>query len=112
MASVTTDDLLRELTTACQFASCVESFSVETSDEDILGVRVFLRDNTFINAFYNIATGKVAFAWIKEGKRLYGKDNTKMGWHVHSFGNPSAHKPCEQTDFEHFLHEVDEHLRK
>jgi hypothetical protein len=28
-------------------------------------------------------TGKTAFALIVGERRIYGKDNAKMGWHVH-----------------------------
>lgn len=107
MADVTTDDLLRRLAAACQSSALVESYAVEASDEDTLSVRVFLSDKTLIHVFYNLATGKVAFAWIRESRRLYGKDNTKMGWHMHPFDAPESHQPCEAIDFESFLHEVE-----
>ncbi len=106
MADVTIDELLRHVTATCQSSSLVESYSVYASDEDTLGVRVFLNDQTLINAFYNIATSKVAFAWVQEGKRLYGTDNTKMGWHVHPLESPDSHEACTAVDFATFPREV------
>jgi hypothetical protein len=103
MAGITTDDLLRRLADTCQLSALVESYAVENSDVDTLSVRVFLTDHTFINVFYNLATNKVAFAWIRENKRLYGKDNAKHGWHAHPFDAPENHQPCEAIDFESFL---------
>jgi len=108
MAGITVDELLRDLTAACQKSSWVESYSVYASDEDTLGVRVFLTDTSLINAFYNVATEKIAFAWIQADKRLYGKDNTKMGWHVHPFDNPNNHVSCEPIDFATFLGEIED----
>ena len=91
MTGNATDGLLRRLATACQASARVESYAVDVYDEDTLSVRVFLSDGTFVNAFYNLVTGKVAFAWIRDRTRLYGKDNAKMGWHAHPFGSPKSH---------------------
>lgn len=104
---MTIDELLRQLVSASQVSAIVESYAIEASDEDTLSVRVFLLDHTFINAFYNIQTGKVAFAWLGDGRRLYGKDNAKMGWHQHPFDSPSSHLLCEPVDFETFLREIE-----
>ena len=106
---MTTIELLQRLVIACQECDLVESYTVQEMDEDILSIRVFLSGDSFISVFYNIATAKVAFALIKE-KRIYGKDNAKMGWHVHPFDDPEGHYPCEPVDFESFLKEVEEHF--
>ncbi len=109
---MTTDDLLRHLVNACQASSIVKSYAVEEIDDDIMSIRVFLNDNSFVSVFNNLATGKVAFAWIQEGRRLYGKDNAKMGWHAHPFENPSEHRHCEPIDFMTFLREIEDYLRQ
>jgi len=106
---MTTIELLQRLVVACQGYDWVESYIVQAMDEDILSVRVFLSDGSFISVFYNIATAKVAFALIKE-KRIYGKDNAKMGWHAHPFDDPEGHYPCGPADFESFLKEVERYL--
>ncbi len=104
---MTTDELLRRIAAACQSSALVKSYAIDAIDEDTLSVRVFLVDASFINAFYNSVTDKTAFAWISEGKRVYGKDNAKMGWHVHPFRLPEQHLPCEPIDFEAFLREAE-----
>ena len=109
---MTTDDLLRQLATACQASNIVESYAVEEIDDDIMSVRVFLSDNSFVSVFHNLASGKVAFAWIQQGRRLYGKDNAKMGWHTHPFENPSEHRHCEPVDFTTFLRELEDYLKQ
>jgi hypothetical protein len=106
---MTTAELVRRLIDACQVCALVESYAIDASDEDTLSVRVFLLNASFINIFYNLATNKTAFAWIRKGKRVYGKDNAKMGWHVHPFEFPEQHLRCEPITFESFLREV-EHL--
>ena len=109
---MTTDDLLRLLGSACQASGIVKSYAVEEIDDDILSVRVFLSDNSFVSVFNNLATGKVACAWIQQGQRLYGKDNAKMGWHAHPFENPSEHRHCEPVDFTTFLRELEDYLKQ
>lgn len=109
---MTTDDLLRRLTNACHASAIVKSYAVEEIDDDIMSVRVFLSNSSFVSAFYNLATEKVAFAWIQEGKRRYGKDNAKMGWHTHPFEDPSEHRHCEPVDFVTFLREIEDYLNQ
>ena len=65
---------------------------------------------TFINAFYNLATGKTAFALIQTNQRIYGADNAKIGWHYHPFANPRQHIDCSPMTFTAFLQAVEDHL--
>lgn len=65
-------------------------------------VRVRINPSTFIELYYSQETGKTSLAPIKEGKRIYGADN-KDGWHVHPFGKPGAHNPCEEMAVEEFV---------
>lgn len=109
MADVSTLELLRRLVIACSECAIVESYVLEAMDDETLGVRVYLFDGAFINVFYNLATGKVAFALIRNDERVHGKDNAKIDWHVHPFGNPQAHEPCSPVDFETFLREVEQY---
>lgn len=79
-------------------------------DADTLTVRVHLvRPDTFINAFYNVATDKTAFALWENDRCVYGVDNAKMGWHEHSFGDPGRHAPCAPMQFTDFLAKVITH---
>jgi hypothetical protein len=71
-----------------------------------LSLRVHLSDRSFIEAFYNTATDRIAFALIVEGRRVYGKDNAKIGWHMHPLADPQAHHPCPAVTFEEFLAEI------
>lgn len=117
MAVVTTVEILKSIITACRHSTIVQSYTVRDMDEDILSVRVYLQEDAFrteafIEAFYNLATHRASFALIVAGRREYGKDNARQGWHVHPFGKPDDHQPCQETDFAGFLAEVEAHIRK
>ncbi len=114
---MTTVELLRKLLTACGPSSLVESYVVRVMDEDTLSVPVHLQakaygEGAFINVFYNVATEKAAFALVAGGQRLYGKDNAKMGWHVHPFEASREHRPCQPLSFGEFLREVEGHRKE
>jgi hypothetical protein len=107
LADLTPRDLLERIVTVCANSPIVTAYAVRTLDLDILSVRVVLVDGSFIEVFHNIATEKTAFALIAEGHRVYGKDNAKMGWHVHPLDDPDAHQLCDPISFETFLAEVE-----
>ena len=107
MADPTPHDLLDRLVTVCSRSPVVAAYTVRTLDLDVLSLRVHLLDDSFLEVFYNVTTGKTAFAVIVAGRRVYGKDNAKMGWHAHPPDNPDAHGPCEPVSFEQFLAEVE-----
>ena len=107
MAELTPRDLFERLAAACTQSPIVTAYVIRVLDPDILSVRVVLIDDSFIEVFHNVATGKSAFALIVEGNRVYGKDNAKLGWHVHPLDEPDAHDPCDPVSFETFLTEVE-----
>jgi len=104
--------LLENIAAACDVSEWVETYEVLYMDIDILKVRVHLTNGWFIEVFYNLATAKTAFALISGGKRIYGKDNAKMGWHVHPFAQPERHVACAPVTFPEFLDEVEDILTK
>ena len=111
MAALTTTQLLYEIRRACRRSSLVHHMEERIVDIDILHVRVHLTlSETFINAFYNLATDKTAFALVQTGRRIYGVDNATVGWHYHPFADPSQHITCPQMAFAEFLQEVERHL--
>ncbi len=76
LADLTPHDLIDRIAAICAQSPIVVAYSVRTLDLDIFSLRVHLIDNSFIEVFYNVATGKTAFALIiVEGHRVYGKDN-------------------------------------
>ena len=107
MADLTPHDFLERIVSACAQSPVVIAYAVRTLDLDILSLRVYLIDGSFIEVFHNVATEKAAFALIAEGHRVYGKDNAKMGWHVHPLDDPDSHHLCDPISFETFLAEVE-----
>lgn len=58
----------------------------------ILKGRVILKKNRFLQVYFNEFTGTIAFALIKEDKRIWGIDFDNMkGWHLHPLENPETH---------------------
>ena len=80
-------------------------------EEPVLKLRVHLAASLFVDVFYNAATGKMSFALIKDGQRIFGVDNTR-GWHLHPFGSPERHCPCDATSFASFLQQVEENQER
>lgn len=112
MASVTTTQLLYEVHSVSHRSPLVRYVEERVLDIDVLHVRIhLLLADTFINAFFNVTTDKIAFALIQAGKRIYGADNAKMGWHYHPFADPELHIPCLPITFTEFLREVETHFQ-
>lgn len=61
-----------------------------------INLRIELSIGGFVDAFHNEETGTTAFAWIHEGKRVFGADNSG-GWHLHPFADPALHVPLPQA---------------
>lgn len=115
MAPISISPLQRlvEVQQAC-YTSLIVSYVEEVLvDADLLKVRVYLTEgNLFIEVFYNCVTDKTSFALIQAGRRVYGADNAKMGWHKHPFDAVNRHIPCPPVTFVEFLTDVEDHFVK
>ena len=110
MAAVTTGQLLLALQQACYGSSLVDHVVTHALDADTLSVRVHLKHaDTLINVFYNVTADKVAFALVEAGRRIYGADNAKTGWHEHPFHDSTQHIACAPVQFQDFLAQVEAH---
>ena len=107
MAELTPHDLFTQIVGICAQSPIATAYAVRTLNLDVLSLRIVLVDKSFIEVFHNATTGKTSFALIVENHRVYGKDNAKMGWHVHPFDDPDAHNACDPVSFETFLAEVE-----
>src|SRR3989304_7999401 len=63
----------------------------------IKGRALLNRNSYFLEIYYNEQTGTIAFALIKNDKRIWGIDfdNTR-GWHEHTLENPLDHKTIQE----------------
>jgi hypothetical protein len=107
LAHLTPQELLGRIVDVCTESTSVTAYTVRTLDLDVLSLRLHLVDDSFVEVFFNVTTEKTAFALIVGQDRVYGKDNAKIGWHVHPPDNPGAHYPCEPVSFEAFLADVE-----
>ena len=108
----TTGQLLYELREACYACSIVSHIEELLVDSDVLKVRVNLtRSECFISVFYNVTTGKAAYALLERNQRIYGADNAKMGWHIHPFCAPGQHRAVAgPVLFTAFLRDVEKYF--
>jgi hypothetical protein len=55
--------------------------------------RVHLREERFVQIYFNERTGTIAFALIEEGRRVWGMDHDALrGWHEHPLSAPETHR--------------------
>jgi hypothetical protein len=107
---MTLDEFEIQVISACAASPIVVSVAVIGSGITWVRLRAYLKDETFIEAFFNEATQKVAFARIQDGMRIFGADNTG-GWHWHPIGAPDEHiQTGEAVSFSIFLQRVEEDL--
>jgi len=71
--------------------------------------RIFLENNFFLQVYFNARTETIAFALIKEEKRVWGIDfDSIRGWHLHPVENPDDHVIIEPKT----IREIIVHLTK
>lgn len=80
----------------------IKAIDILLLDEPVAKIKAVITKKTFINIFYNADTLKYSFALIKNGKRIFGADNSRK-WHVHPFDNPDSHKETDAIDLLEFL---------
>lgn len=74
----------------------VEKVDVDT-EVFILKGRAILKENRFLQIYFNELTGTIAFALIERDKRIWGIDYDNMrGWHLHPLKNPETHQSIEK----------------
>ena len=86
----------------CSKYAFIQGIEIQLLDEPVAKIKAVLGNDTFLNIFYNSETLKFSFALIKNGKRIYGADNTK-NWHIHPFDNPDGHVETTEISLVKFL---------
>jgi len=108
---LTTSEFAATIFDTCALSPAVVSTFVTGSGVTWIQIRASPTDTSFVEVFFNEATGKTAYAWIKGGQRILGADNTR-NWHWHPFTSTDTHVPVGQPiSFAEFLREVERHLR-
>lgn len=107
MAPLTLWEAYRHIVDTSAQSPVVTGIELLLLEEPVLKLRVHLGASLFIDIFFNAETSKTSFALIKDAQRIFGVDNTR-GWHLHPFGSPESHCPCEAMAFVSFLRQVED----
>ncbi|GBC76337.1 hypothetical protein HRbin07_00536 [bacterium HR07] len=95
-------DFLEQVREAARAHSWITQ--VETHREGrVARARLRMKQSAFIDVYYNMETGSISFAYIERGKRRFGANNMKIGWHIHPFDEPGEHRPSPPLTIEEFL---------
>ena len=62
---------------------------------NFLKARIAVEKRLFIDVYYNVMNGRLSFALILEGERVFGYDKVKT-WHRHPFEDSSQHVLCAE----------------
>ncbi|MFQ5793701.1 MAG: hypothetical protein ACE5JP_01460 [Candidatus Bipolaricaulia bacterium] len=87
---------------------------IERVDSEAVGRVARLRlwiDENFVDIYHNTQTGSTSYAYIVQGDRLFGANNMRIGWHIHSFGNPEVHRKSKPISIKEFLSELERELK-
>jgi len=74
-------------------------------------IRLWLNES-FVDVFYRKKTGNISYAYIEGGKRLFGANNMRIGWHLHPFGEVEKHIATKPITIEEFLKMLEKELKK
>jgi hypothetical protein len=92
---VTVDEFQRVVFLSARHSAICDVPQVVRSRGRAVKLRIDLHVEGFVEAYFNEDTGTTAFAWIQNGKRRLGADDTG-GWHLHPQDEPDRHVPLER----------------
>jgi Ethanolamine utilization protein EutJ (predicted chaperonin) len=76
-----------------------------------INLRLDIVTGDLVDVFFNEETGTTAYAVVRNGKRIFGADNTG-GWHIHPWQHPNSHENLtEPMSFDSFVEAVEQRLR-
>jgi hypothetical protein len=76
-----------------------------------VNLRLDIVTGDFIDVFCNEQTDTLAYAVIRDGKRIFGADNTG-GWHIHPWHRPTGHETLrEPMSFDAFVEAIEKWLQ-
>lgn len=108
MARLSAPEFKEQVRSLCADSLLVVRVAILTESFDHVQIRVFLRDQSFIDIYHHELSGKTSFAQILDDRRIFGADNKGGLWHWHPRLNPSQHVASErEISFEEFLKEME-----
>jgi hypothetical protein len=91
-----TADLRQEAREALERVWFVQSLE-ETERTDLtIALRLNIRSDLFVQAFYGEASGMLYMALIEGERRIFGLDRESGQWHLHPFFAPGEHEPLSE----------------
>jgi hypothetical protein len=76
-----------------------------------INLRLDIVTGDFIDVFFNEQAETLAYAVIRDGKRIFGADNTG-GWHIHPWHRPAMHEVLpEPMSFDLFVKAVESQIQ-
>jgi hypothetical protein len=104
---VTLAEFEQQIFTVAVSSSVCDIPAVRRLTSTSMSLRISVASGSFMDAFYNEQTDTMAFAFIREGQRVFGADNTG-GWHIHPFSDPARHDPLtDPMSFGEFVAEIE-----
>lgn len=86
----------------------VEKVDIQT-EVFVLKGRAILKNNRFLQIYFNEISGTTAFALIEDNRRIWGIDCDNMrGWHFHPLENPETHHSINKKTIEEIIEMLSE----
>lgn len=111
-----TDELEKEAKKALKTFPFLKKMELIDKHRGAIKLRLYVEENFYIQAYYNMITGTTNFVAIIGNQRIFGRDCDRDGWHRHPFDDPDSHdcssegrKGVTLTDF---LEEFQEIIEK
>jgi hypothetical protein len=99
---------LTELFSAFAHVDFVKDIDFKVEGVVVSG-RIFLKGKMFLEVYYNEVTETMAFALIKEGKRVWGIDRDNIrDWHIHPVNEPETHESIRTLTVSEIVEKVKE----
>ncbi len=87
------DDLLAEAQEALDKRWFLQSLQVIERTDRTISLRLYIRQDVFVQAFLGEITGSLYLALVEGSRRIFGIDRENSEWHLHPFEYPHEHRP-------------------
>jgi len=90
-------DLLSETNDVSDQIWFVQSFDVTERTDASVSLRLYIREDFFIQVFLGELSDSLYFALISGNQRIFGIDRECGEWHTHPYRNPHEHEPLSES---------------
>lgn len=89
-------DLRQEAQEALDTVWFLRSLEEVDRTDITLSLRLHIRPSLFVHIFYGTQSNALYMALIEGGRRVYGVDLDRHGWHMHPQGAVERHDPLPE----------------